>query len=1451
VEIRKKAPIKDVMTALPSFGSEDLAAIAATPDNFEDNIPEGLRINTELKALVDSGVIDEEMAGYYRFLIAKIIKHNPNLAKYMSISGEDLGARPAVAVKEGDRFKIILNTNFDKSLGKVDQLRIFAHEMGHIARLAFIETNGSKWRQMEALMASSRGREAIETMMLALNNGKKHDGFERDLSYYAENPEEFAAQFAGWMLLRGTFGNRKMMNLLQSRSRAAWQATNTAKNAFHYISNDILQIATVMDGMDDQTKPLILDMVEDMLGFTSTREREIKLDNPDTKLYMIQQFTDAQISESDDLTRLQELHNKEKSGRTLSIDEKTQLDSLRNAYASQHGVTADIYVEHRNAREALSVKAVKPGRTAEERSRPVHVNKSVEELTETEKKEIMITLLANVKKHAGKISISNATFGGLSRNVANKVFGTRVVSFISQGRRLLTSGANQAIYTYDNQSEAMALIMHLIGESFSITENQFKTDIGSRGLMENRNYAKQWANRVSVETGKMRAMVSKENAREILEYSYQKAMGFTVPDPTWADTKIMKQANVLAETIQANADQMRRFIHGGMETEFSRVPVHLDPKILGTKNKSTNEKVRNGYQSARMALWAGLRDEIITDFKNNDLVHSVMLYSGGLVPRIRNVYDENNKESIIRDLNRIINSPEKGALELLKQVTVRMYMKAGISQAVAERRIQNAINTGVFESVILGQKVDLLRYFHEASKEIYRIAKNKKKINDFLSELNVKLTKDQEDSLRKEIVNLLDKDIKNPPGFSWDTIHQQDSRTSLPEGLRYIVKTEGKGITSIIPGEDAGSPQNVPEALVFMQLAAMGEDPDYLLNSSIVSLSQFLSNEKLAKFLSFNTDNMLIDLERSKGFRAASEIAIHDMTGIVGYNIYDIIAMAKSTFTDDESKQALKVIETKLQIEQGMSKRGLDTKENLFTDMIIKFGPDLAKLFFGGSLNLASGLMEGFIGGFISTAYGGSTTGFIKDTFTTWLGTFPGLFANVGSTYPRSMAINMMRGLEEMAIAARISNEDTSSILYADVGKWDRVRAFYNRLHTQTFIAVASALSAQAQRIIIRNINNGNLDKLKALYNTSNISTFAQLREEMRKQGITGIGQHMAYELKQAGLFEANYLEIYKWLLANTKNRSGVMNMDEALKKIESMTDGEISKLGFTRPQMYRATEVVYKAQDNLRNTVMVNQSAFDTDTNTGALRYLASFYQQFPNLFFSQIAVRQGNKMSKRMYASLVLATTIMDLVYNMLLMVALGTLPVTALLPWHEDFLGKKNPKKFLSLILARNPFFGSTINIAAGVVALPLLEAYSTPYKGDDRSTARRVAETITNRPNVVSGAAVALGMNIYDMVDILVSSGGNMNESQTHRFIQSFMNGPGRLVPIFGSALSRMFVNQSIKQSKDVRFKPTGKNNPRVELTPVNEAINRKATSTSSITTGDVKKAMEAPPGLLGR
>jgi len=371
------------------------------------------------------------------------------------------------------------------------------------------------------------------------------------------------------------------------------------------------------------------------------------------------------------------------------------------------------------------------------------------------------------------------------------------------------------------------------------------------------------------------------------------------------------------------------------------------------------------------------------------------------------------------------------------------------------------------------------------------------------------------------------------------------------------------------------------------------------------------------------------------------------------------------------------------------------------------------------------------------------------------------------------------------------------------------------------------------------------------LYNTSNISTFAQLREEMRKQGITGIGQHMAYELKQAGLFEANYLEIYKWLLANTKNRSGVMNMDEALKKIESMTDGEISKLGFTRPQMYRATEVVYKAQDNLRNTVMVNQNAFDSDTNTGALRYLASFYQQFPNLFFSQIAVRQGNKMSKRMYASLVLATTIMDLVYNMLLMVALGAIPITALLPWHEEFLGKKDPKKLISLILARNPFFGSTINIATGVVALPLIEAFSTPYKGDDRSTARRVAETFTNRPNVVSAAAVALGMNIYDMVDILVKSGGNMNESQTHRFIQAFMNGPGRLVPVLGSALGRMVVNQSSKPDTSIQFKPTGLSKTKVKSIPPSQPINQKATSTSSITNDDIQKAMKAPKGLLGR
>jgi len=1455
--VRQVSPVRDIMTAYPDIGTSDLLPIAATPDSFEKAFPEGSRINAELRLLIDKGIIDEEMAAYYRFLIAKVLKHNPNLAKYLSISADDLGNNPAAAVKEGDRFRIVLNTNFDKRLGKVDQLRIFAHEMGHIARLAFIETNGAKWRNMESLLRSQKGRQAIETMMLAMNNGKKYDGFDSDLAYYTDNPEEFAAQWAGWLLLKNTFGNSQMMKLLQSRSSIAWTATNIAREAFHHISNDILQISTVLDSMDVDVKEEILGMVEDMFGFTSAVERNIYTSNPDTKLFMVSEFNPEQVEFSSDLSELEKLDLKIKRGTatTAEIADFNRLDAkLNRVYGNEMPMPFLEYRRQKALRESLA--PPKRNRNAVDRVTPGNAAKPVEMLSEPERQEIVQTLLINGRAYAGKLSTSSATIGGLSREVANKVFGKHAVSVIVNSRRVLTLGGDQSVYTKDNPTDVVALLLHLAGESFALTEHQFKTELGSRSLMENRNYAKQWANRVSVEISNLRAMVKRDQVDEILKYAYAKAAGHSVPPPTFASAEQLAQATEVVNTLFSNAMEMRRLIHGGNADSFDLIPVMLSPKVLGTKNRTPSNKERARFKSEKMNLFDSLVTEIETDFANNDLVHSIILHTSGMVPRVKAVYREEDIPQYTTELERI-RKGNPATMRILMEVAIAEIVKEGLVNAatarlIVERGASPTNPVGIWQYTMpTGTKVDLVKYFHKASTVVYKAAKHKKAIPGFITDLGISVPSSVVDDFRKEVQAELAPGRKNP-NFLFTDIYSINERANLPEGLQYPLKNKDDAL-GIADTPKIQTPESTLHAMASMQLMMMGSNPDFMLKNQIVTQGQMLRNPQLNRFLSPHADQMMIDLERSKGFRAASEIAIEDMTGIRGYNIYDMISIVESVIdtmqihpahAKDDIKTALKVIKQKLEIEQGLSRRGLEVKENLMTDVMVRWGPDIVKMFFGGSLNAASLLMEGTTGALVSTAYGGNPAKFMTDLIGTWVGTFPHLFAQIGTYNPRGMAINMMRGMEEMAMAARLSNEDTSSHLYSDIGKWDRVRAFYNRMHGQTYLAVASALGAQAQRIIISHANNGNLDKLKLLFATTPLRNMSELRKALRTANITGINSHMAFELKQAGMFEEKNLEIFKWFLANVKTKSGVVNMNEALKSIENMTDVEISKLGFSRPEMYRAASVIYKAQDNFRNIAMVSNNAFDSDTNVGGLQFLISFYRQYPNLFFSQMVVRQGAKMSKRMFASMLVAVSIMDIVYNLLLAIALGSLPITALFPWSDDFVGKKNPARLLQTLIGRNPYFGVTANTMANTI-IPLAQAMMNENPRDNRGAFRDSLEnSFALQQNMAVPAITQMSMELYDMIDVLVKSGGNMNEAQTHEFMRSFINGPGRAIPGIGGLFFRVGTSQVLgpkPQPQSVEMTPEQKR----KVTPTRTQRPQLDTSRDAEIVRKLKKVTQTP------
>jgi hypothetical protein len=420
-----------------------------------------------------------------------------------------------------------------------------------------------------------------------------------------------------------------------------------------------------------------------------------------------------------------------------------------------------------------------------------------------------------------------------------------------------------------------------------------------------------------------------------------------------------------------------------------------------------------------------------------------------------------------------------------------------------------------------------------------------------------------------------------------------------------------------------------------------------------------------------------------------------------------------------------------------------------------------------------------------------------------------------------------------------------------------------SRINNSVFESVSASLVNQAQRIIVENLNNGNLVKLRTMFNTETINNLDDLQSAMNKYNIRGILPHMVYELKVAGLFEPEIIEAFTYMLANVRSKDtkdGTLDFIQANKWIENnkFTAGFIAKNGFTKSSAYRAVAAMYNASKNFRNIVTVEHNPWDMDTHKGAMRFLYSFYRQFPNLFFAQTMIRKQNKIDMATFATMLIATTILDLVYNSLLLVALGVIPFTALIPFHKDFIFKENPGKTISIIVSRNPIFGVTGNLVLGAgmkVAESMSNINSYRNAQNEYAAVRKALGSGFDELNldfVPSQALETLAKDPIAMAYVLFATGGNLNEQETHDFYNAGINYLGRGIPLFGELPVRIAAKKAILGDRPTNPQFGGTVQPVEQATQPSyreKKLSDIELREKAIKDSNVNKPLRPPPGLL--
>jgi hypothetical protein len=1416
--VEDKANLPEAYSTIPS---KDLIQIANSSAEFEAAFPEGKQINAQLVKLKMDGVIDDETETFYRLLIGKVLKHNPNLAKFLSIKVDDLGTiRAGEAVKDGDRFIINLNPTILKNMGRVDQMRVFAHEIAHIARLAFIKDNSPEWRRIESLFKSKRGSQAIEVMLLTMNNNKRYEGFEQDLRYFRDNPEEFIAQWGGWMLLNNVFNNEDVMRFVQSRSSTAHAASMAYKTAFHRIRDEVKAIASGLDQIDDETFFEIMDLTESMFGFTSAVEREIYVANENKKLGWLGEFNEPISSTGGDLDTLAKLTKDERNGVPLAPLDQVKLAALRNKYKTQpiENLDAVQYQRIRREREAMQgVSLEKPSH----RNHPGYTGQSVTDLSPEQKLEIAQTFVSEVISRRKNVSINTSSLGGAMRNASERMFGKKATRKLLAGRYYLgTMGLTQANKTYQNDHPIAAALMYVIGESFSHTQGQFVKDVGSRGIRENRAYSQQWVERVSYEIGQLKLMSSKDEFKTLMNYARDYAHGITTTAPTGISVDKIDQAKEVAKALSSNAINMKKFIYGGGADLFSDIPVMLDREILGLRKNNTNEAREIIFNNNREELISLAADAAIDSVVNNQFLNGTLFWASGLGPRIQAQPYEFNKNQFIdsdfiKEMKRVQNSSPE-TFEIIFEIAVRQLINNTTSESIARQMLRQSMLDSEFK---VNGKPNLHRIWESSARQFYSLINQTRNKSEFVKRIN-KLGKPfkippVDIAVWDRFTNAVDLAMKSKdPIRNAGQLFVEDGNKSFPPGVSNI--PAGKKSVMLLAGQKK---QTLAEIMAGLYLAELGENPSYLLKASLITAEQIANDPKLNKFFSNRYDTMLVDIERSKGFRATSALAIQDSTGIVGFDIYDILDIFDSIANNidpnissqgKELKESLAVIRQKLEIEQGIQSRRLGEEDDFFTNLLLKWGPDITRLAYGPNLNTASLIMEGSLGALITARYGGNPVEFFTDLFFGFFRNYGSgvgnyLFNDINTYDPRGIAINMMYGIENGVRNARDIWDRANDHTEDGPNRYQRYKNLMSRLQNSVFRATAESLTNQAQRIVINHLNNGNLNKLRTLFLTEDIRNLDELKVAMNKYKIAGILPHLAFELKQTGLFEPGILEAYAYMLGNVKSKhakEGTLDFVAANKWIENTNFTALftATNKFTKEQASRAVAAGYEATKMFRNIVLVESNPWDSDTHSGVLRFLFTFYKQYSNLMWSQKVMRLSGKMDVKSLAAALIATTIADLLYNSFLMVALGMIPLTALLPWHENFIFKTKPMTAVRLILSRNPIFGLTGNLIAGSAAY----AYETYSDLANRSANRNQYMDIKRSVGkgydelgldfVPQQAIETMTKDPLTSLLIALTAGANMTEQESWDFKNGLMNPVLRVIPGIGEAPVRTAITK---------------------------------------------------------
>jgi len=312
-------------------------------------------------------------------------------------------------------------------------------------------------------------------------------------------------------------------------------------------------------------------------------------------------------------------------------------------------------------------------------------------------------------------------------------------------------------------------------------------------------------------------------------------------------------------------------------------------------------------------------------------------------------------------------------------------------------------------------------------------------------------------------------------------------------------------------------------------------------------------------------------------------------------------------------------------------------------------------------------------------------------------------FSPLRSRRLNKLAANALWTTEEALspiLPYNLNHSHATSDLIEKMGWWDRAMLRRKRSQSNTMRAVRIAAGAISNRNIMNLIRNGKLIRFRDEYMKTKPQTIAGLQEVAKRANVRGIDQEVLVNLVRSGILEGSAIEalalgeqtfgLYRGVLLDQTLASWETNIH--LGRSSPTSFPKLPKMGLSQTEqaIRQARIALAKFMDLDIHRSMVVRKPMDAPSGNNLAINILTYFKSYPALYVAQQILRRGSIASGWKLSIHLFLTALLDLIYNIVLGLARGTLG-------YEDVLeritkGRKTKVSEITRYVLRHPVFSN---------------------------------------------------------------------------------------------------------------------------------------------------------------